>query len=89
MSMVDSVGGEALHCRFPIADDKGLVSRSGFNPDLMIDCHAGRPHERNAAHVIVGIARPAAFKWSAPRQVFLDWPFIEQTHEKQGRGRWI
>jgi hypothetical protein len=87
--MVDSVGGEALHCRFPIADDKGLVSRSGFNPDLMIDRHVGRPRERNPAHVIVGIARRAAFKWSASRQVFLDWPLIEQTHKKQGRGRWI
>jgi hypothetical protein len=87
--MVDSVGGEALHCRFPIADDKGPVSRSGFNPDLMIDRHAGRLRERNAAHVIVGIARHTAFKWSAPRRVFLDCPFIEQTHNKQGRGRWI
>lgn len=52
----------------------------------MIDRHAGRLRERNAAHVIVGIARHTAFKWSAPRRVFLDWPFIEQTHKKTREG---
>ncbi|WP_316854479.1 hypothetical protein [Ralstonia mannitolilytica] len=45
------------------------------------DHHARPPRERNAAHVIVGIARSARFKWSAPRQVFLDWPLIQQTQK--------